>query len=99
LLDFEIHSLRVVIIEHPCEMSHHELIFALKEVQTCLIFVEGELLQSSVGILTLLELYPGEHFISVSDVGELRYPDYACLELTSDGFSVGDHNLHGRPNQ
>jgi hypothetical protein len=40
-------------------MSHHELIFALKEVQTCLIFVEGELLQSSVGILTLLELYPG----------------------------------------
>lgn len=99
LPDLELEGLAVVVVGHPDQLPHHELVLALYAPQTVLVLVRCELLQPTEHLPALLHLGLSHDLVTVLDVGQLGDADNAGFELAGHWFATGDDDLHGRPDE
>lgn len=87
-----------MIVNHPQQLFHHKLIFALKVPHTLLVLILRKFFQSSIDFHTLLQFSCSHYLISVLDIAQLTYPDKSCLEFAGNFLAIDCYNLHGGPN-
>ena len=96
-LDIKLQGASVVIVDHPQQLLHHKLIFALKVPHALLVLILCKLLQPSINLHTLLQFSCSDYLIPVLDVAQLAYSNESCLELAGNFLAIDRDDLHGGP--